>query len=122
MELTKVDPKRVGIDQNASIIEQKHSDQDKASAVNKGIGTQDGALDPHSRKRVRRTAKLAKDMPELKAFLCDGIQEVNDGLDEGKSVILEGTQGFMLSLFLSGGYPMLPAATQAHQPLPPKQV
>ena len=32
LELTKVDPKRVGIDQNASIIEQKHSDQDKASS------------------------------------------------------------------------------------------
>jgi len=44
-------------------------------------------------------------MPELKQYLCDGIAEVNDGLDEGKSVILEGTQGFMLSLYLSGGYP-----------------
>ncbi len=105
MELTKVDPKRVGIDQNASIIEQKHSDQDKASAVNKGIGTTGWGVGPALEERVRRTAKLAKDMPELKAFLCDGIQEVNDGLDEGKSVILEGTQGFMLSLFLSGGYP-----------------
>ncbi len=31
--------------------------------------------------------------------------EVNDGLDAGKSVLLEGTQGFMLSLFLGGGYP-----------------
>ncbi len=39
IELTQVDPKRMGIDQNASIIEQKHSEQDKASAVNKGIGT-----------------------------------------------------------------------------------
>jgi adenylosuccinate synthase len=26
-------------------------------------------------------------------------------LDVGKSVLLEGTQGFMLSLFLGGGYP-----------------
>ncbi len=105
MELTQVDPKRMGIDQNASIIEQKHSDQDKASAVNKGIGTTGWGVGPAIEERVRRTAKLAKDMPELKQYLCDGIQEVNDGLDEDKSVILEGTQGFMLSLFLSGGYP-----------------
>lgn len=105
MELTKVDPKRIGIDQNASIIEQKHSDQDKASAVNKNIGTTGWGVGPAIEERVRRTAKLARDMPELKEFICDGIQEVNDGLDEGKSVILEGTQGFMLSLFLSGGYP-----------------
>ncbi len=105
LELTKVDPKRVGIDQNASIIEQKHSDQDKASAVNKGIGTTGWGVGPALEERVRRTAKLAKDMPELQSFLCDQIQEVNDGLDQGKSVLLEGTQGFMLSLFLSGGYP-----------------
>lgn len=105
MELTKVDPKRVGIDQNASIIEQKHSDQDKASAVNKGIGTTGWGVGPALEERVRRTAKLAKDMPELKPFVCDQIQEVNDGLDQGKSVLLEGTQGFMLSLFLGGGYP-----------------
>jgi adenylosuccinate synthase len=105
MELTKVDPQRIGIDQNASIIEQKHSDEDKASAFNKGIGTTGWGVGPALMDRVRRTAKLAKDMPELKQFLCDGIQEVNDGLDAGKSVILEGTQGFMLSLFLGGGYP-----------------
>ena len=105
MELTQVDPKRVGIDQNASIIEQKHSDQDKASAINKGIGTTGWGVGPALEERVRRTAKLAKDIPELRPYLTDGIMEVNDGLDAGKSVLLEGTQGFMLSLFLGGGYP-----------------
>jgi adenylosuccinate synthase len=105
MALTQVDPKRMGIDQNASIIEQKHGDQDKASAINKGIGTTGRGVGPALEERVRRTAKLAKDIPELKPFLADEIEEVNDGLDAGKSVLLEGTQGFMLSLFLGGGYP-----------------
>jgi len=41
----------------------------------------------------------------LKPYVVDQVKEVNDGLDEGKKVLLEGTQGFMLSLFLSGGYP-----------------
>ena len=54
--------------------------------------------------RARRTAKLAKDIPELKPFLTDSVAEVNDGLDAGKKVLLEGTQGFMLSLF-HGTYP-----------------
>ncbi len=103
--LTQVDKKRMGIDQNASIIEQKHCEQDKASAVNKGIGTTGRGVGPALEERVRRTAKLAKDIPELKPYLADGIMEVNDGLDAGKSVLLEGTQGFMLSLFLGGGYP-----------------
>ncbi len=90
---------------NASIIEEKHSAQDKASAVNKGIGTTGRGVGPAIEERVRRTAKLAKDMPELKPYLADQVQEVNDGLDTGKKVLLEGTQGFMLSLFLGGGYP-----------------
>jgi adenylosuccinate synthase len=105
MEQTQVQKGRIAIDQNASIIEQKHADQDKASAVNKGIGTTGRGVGPALEERVRRTAKLAKEMPELKDYLADQVMEVNDGLDEGKSVVLEGTQGFMLSLFLSGGYP-----------------
>jgi adenylosuccinate synthase len=104
VEQTKVDG-RIGVDLNASIIEEKHSAQDKASAVNKGIGTTGWGVGPAVEERVRRTAKLAKDVPELNAYLADQVQEVNDGLDSGKKVLLEGTQGFMLSLFLSGGYP-----------------
>ncbi len=104
LEQTKVNG-RIGIDQNASVIEEKHSEMDKASAVNKGIGTTGWGVGPAIEERVRRTAKLAKDIPELKPYVTDGIKEVNDGLDAGKKVLLEGTQGFMLSLFLSGGYP-----------------
>jgi adenylosuccinate synthase len=95
---------RMGIDQNASIIEEKHSIQDKTSAINKGIGTTGWGVGPAIEERARRTAKLAKDIPELKPFLTDSVAEVNDGLDAGKKVLLEGTQGFMLSLF-HGTYP-----------------
>ncbi|NLE06502.1 MAG: adenylosuccinate synthetase [Crenarchaeota archaeon] len=103
-ELTKVGT-RVGIDVQASIIEEKHSQQDKASAHNKNIGTTGWGVGPALEDRVKRTAMLAKDHPDLKPYLTDTIKEVNDGIDQGKKVILEGTQGFMLSLFLSGGYP-----------------
>jgi adenylosuccinate synthase len=104
VELTKVQD-RIGIDENASIIEEKHSAQDKASAINKGIGTTGWGVGPAIEERARRTAKLAKDIPELKPYVKDTITEINDALDNGKKVLLEGTQGFMLSLFLSGGYP-----------------
>ncbi len=108
VELTKVKG-RIGIDQSASIIEEKHGAADKASAVNKGIGTTGRGVGPAIEERVRRTAKLAKDIPELKPYVTDQVQEVNDGLDSGKKVLLEGTQGFMLSLFLGGGYPYVTA-------------
>jgi adenylosuccinate synthase len=104
MELTKVDPHRVGIDNMASIIEEKHSAQDKASAVNKGIGTTGWGVGPAIEERARRTAKLAKDIPELKPYITDTVAEINDGIDADKQVLLEGTQGFMLSLY-HGTYP-----------------
>ena len=87
--LTQVEPKRIGIDQNASIIEQKHSEQDRVSAVNKGIGTTGRGVGPALEERVRRTAKLAKDIPELKPYLADEIGEVNDGLLWQLSTILD---------------------------------
>ena len=104
IELTKVDNQRIGIDKMASIIEEKHSNQDKQSAFNKGIGTTGWGVGPAIEERARRTAKLAKDIPELKPYLTNVATEINDGIDTGKKVLLEGTQGFMLSLF-HGTYP-----------------
>jgi len=104
MELTKVYGQRIGIDNMASIIEEKHSIQDKASAINKGIGTTGWGVGPAVEERARRTAKLAKEIPELKPYLADTVTEINNAIDVGKKVLLEGTQGFMLSLY-HGTYP-----------------
>jgi adenylosuccinate synthase len=103
VELTKV-KNRMGIDKQASIIEEKHSVQDKTNAHLKGIGTTGWGVGPALEERVARTAKLAKDVPELQPFLADVPNEINEGIDSGKKVLLEGTQGFMLSLFY-GTYP-----------------
>jgi len=103
VELTKVKG-RIGVDQHASIIEEKHSVQDKTSAHLKGLGTTGWGVGPALEERARRTAKLAKDIPELQPYLADVATEINEGIDSGKNVLLEGTQGFMLSLFY-GTYP-----------------
>ncbi len=95
---------RMGVDQQASIIEEKHSVQDKSSAHLKGLGTTGWGVGPAIEERVRRTAKLARDIPELQPYLTDVPTEVNTAIDSGKKVLLEGTQGLMLSLF-HGTYP-----------------
>jgi len=95
---------RIGVDYQASIIEEKHSLQDKTSAHLKGIGTTGWGVGPAIEERVRRTAKLAKDIDQLQPYLADVAKEVNEAIDSGKKVLLEGTQGFMLSLFF-GTYP-----------------
>jgi adenylosuccinate synthase len=103
VELTKV-KNRIGVDRHASIIEEKHSEQDKTSAHLKGIGTTGWGVGPAIEERVRRTAKLAKDVAELQPYLTDVAAEANNAIDAGKKVLLEGTQGLMLSLFY-GTYP-----------------
>jgi adenylosuccinate synthase len=95
---------RIGMDSQASIIEEKHSAQDKASAHLKGLGTTGRGVGPAIEERVRRTAKLARDISELKPYLTDAATETNSAIDAGKKVLLEGTQGVQLSLF-HGTYP-----------------
>jgi adenylosuccinate synthase len=96
--------KRIGVDGQASIIEEKHSAQDKASAHLKGLGTTGWGVGPAIEERVRRTAKLAKDIPELQPYLTDVATETNQAIDAGRKVLLEGTQGILLSLY-HGTYP-----------------
>lgn len=103
VELTGV-KNRIRVDYQASIIEEKHSEQDKTSAHLKGLGTTGWGVGPAIEERVRRTAILAKDVAELQPYLTDVAMETNNAIDAGKKVLLEGTQGFMLSLF-HGTYP-----------------
>ncbi len=104
VELTGV-KNRIGVDSQASIIEEKHSTQDKASSHLKNVvGTTGRGVGPAIEERVRRTAKLARDVPELKPYLMDVSEETNRAIDTGKNVLLEGTQGIQLSLF-HGSYP-----------------
>ena len=95
---------RIGLDGQASVIEEKHSSQDKASEYLKGLGTTGWGVGPAVEERVRRTAKLVRDIPELKPYLADVAAETNEALDADKKVLLEGTQGLFLSLF-HGSYP-----------------
>jgi adenylosuccinate synthase len=96
---------RIGVDNQASIIEEKHSIQDKSNAhLKQVVGTTGRGVGPAIEERVRRTAKIAKDIPELKPYLTDVAEEVNNAIDKGKKVLLEGTQGLLLSLY-HGTYP-----------------
>lgn len=95
---------RIGVDSQCSIIEEKHSAMDKSSEHLKGLGTTGWGVGPAQEDRVRRTGKTAQDIPELKQYLTDVALETNTAIDAGKNVLLEGTQGLMLSLFY-GTYP-----------------
>lgn len=95
---------RVGVDPQCSIIEEKHSAIDKSSAHLRGLGTTGWGVGPAQEERVRRTGKMARDLPELKPYLTDVASEVNAAIGADKNVLLEGTQGLLLSLFF-GTFP-----------------
>lgn len=104
VELTGVGD-RLGVDQRCTVIEPQHVEQDRSSKHLKGkIGTTGTGCGPANAARVSRTAKLAADVPELKRFLVDVPQEINESLRRGELVIIEGSQGFGLSL-IHGTYP-----------------
>lgn len=100
VELTK-SKGRAGIDRRATAILPKHLELDQ-SANSKKIGTTGTGCGPAMTDRVTRTAVLVSEVPELKPYLTDVVKEVN----EAKNVLVEGTQGFMLSL-LYGTYPFV---------------
>ncbi|MEM2112460.1 MAG: adenylosuccinate synthetase [Candidatus Bathyarchaeia archaeon] len=103
IELVKAE-NRVGVDPQCAIIEPKHIEIDKAGYLASEIKTTGTGTGPCNADRVLRKAKLAKDVPELKGFLADVPLEVNEAIDKGENVLIEGTQGTFLSLW-HGTYP-----------------
>jgi len=102
-QLTKSE-ERVGVDRQCAVIEPKHIEADKQGRLAEKIKTTGTGTGPCNADRALRTVKLARDMPDLEEFLVDVPLEVNEALDEGKNVLIEGTQGTYLSLF-HGTYP-----------------
>jgi len=95
---------RVGLDPQCAIIEPKHIEADKMGHLASKIRTTGTGTGPCNADRVLRRAKLAKEITELQRFLTDVPLEVNTAIDNGKNVLVEGTQGTYLSLW-HGTYP-----------------
>jgi len=95
---------RFGLDPQCAIIEPKHIDADRKGHLKDKIGTTGTGTGPCNADRALRIAKMAKDVPELKEFIADIPAELNEALDMGESVLIEGTQGTFISLY-HGTYP-----------------
>ena len=95
---------RFMLDPNCCIIERRHVELDRRGHLKDVIGTTGTGTGPANADRVLRKARLARDVPELEGYLGDVAFEVNRAIDEGKRVLVEGTQGTYLSLY-HGTYP-----------------
>jgi adenylosuccinate synthase len=111
LDSLRIDPKRVGVDRNAMIIEQSDRDResqlglrDRLSSTLCGVGS---AVARRALRGadVKLAGQVAHDVPWLADLITDVSEEANVALDRGKKVLVEGTQGFGLSLYHTDCYP-----------------
>ncbi len=104
-----LDSRRVGVDRNAMIIESTDRDAEIGLAMNDRLSsTQSGVGSAVARRALRqKDVRLARDVKDdwFSSLITDAADECNSYLDVGKKVLVEGTQGFGLSLYHSKHYP-----------------
>jgi len=107
-EIDMLDVKgRIFVDKRCGIITEDHIRRDKGSAhLSKKIGSTGSGCGPANADRVMRISPQAKDVPELAEYLLDVPRAIDDELKKGSTVLLEGTQGFGISLYY-GTYPFV---------------
>ena len=100
-----IDAERLRIDKNAMVILKKDVDEErrlKATIGSTGQGV--GAATARRIMKRNEQTKLAGNVPELRPYVCTGLEVIRDVLQHNGSVCLEGTQGTGLSLY-HGRYP-----------------
>jgi adenylosuccinate synthase len=95
---------RLGVDRNCAVIEPHHIEEDRTTGGK--IGTTGTGCGPANVARVKREAKLASEIPELQQFLTDVPLELHQVAENGGDILVEGSQGFGLSL-IHGTYPFV---------------
>lgn len=94
------DPKRIGIDVNAGIITERMVEAERSSTINDRLSSTCSGVGVATADKAARTPgfTIAQEIPELTGYLTDVLEEVYQANQVGKRIIVEGTQGFGLSL------------------------
>jgi adenylosuccinate synthase len=118
IEESSIKPYKIGIHPLATIIQEKDAAFERGEVDLDGnpIRKHDGTMKTGSTChgvgacRARRVLRrpdllLARDIPELKEFICDTTEEIIERLNKGQAGLLEIAQGFQLSIMLPSMYP-----------------
>ena len=111
LDSLRLDPGRVGVDRNAMVIEPRDREResqlrlgDRLSSTLCGVGSA-VARRALRGEDVKLAGQWADELPWMAEMITDVSEEANLAIDRGKKVLVEGTQGFGLSLYHSEGYP-----------------
>jgi adenylosuccinate synthase len=96
------------IDPNAVSIDDFEEQQELNWGISKSIGSTGSGTGAGVMSRVRRDPNgvcFARDVPALRKYIRPVVPVMRKALDNGEWIVVEGTQGFMLSLLHSPHYP-----------------
>ena len=107
VEACGLDKSRIGIDENAGVIENIDLENEQTLGLNVRLGsTGAGIGSAVSRRALREPGfRMAQDHPELKPFVTSVREELSSPIKLDRSVVVEGTQGFGLSLYHANKWP-----------------
>ena len=98
---------RLYIDERCTIGSSKHAQMEVNENLGDKIGSTQEGIGACLVEKIQRKggAVQAKDVPELKDYVCNTIAMLNAWLAHGQRVFIEGTQGCHLSVTTSHHYP-----------------
>jgi len=111
IEFLSLPPSRIGIDRNCFIIMEKDRQKEQTLGLGERLSSTLCGVGAALSRRILRgeDALPVKDSlheyPWLIQYVTEVSSEINEKLDQGKKVLIEGTQGFGLSLYHSDHYP-----------------
>lgn len=85
------------ISPNCHVITEDHIARDQAAeSTNSGVGSTKRGISPCSSDKYARKGVRLESLKEFERYFADVPYELNQTLDQGKSVLFAGTQGFWL--------------------------
>ncbi len=97
--------RRIKVDNQCGIIEERHRQHETQSEyLSKRLGSTKSGVGAANAERALRMIKMAKEITELKPYVEDTVDEIQEALQRKRLVMAEGTQGTFLSLY-HGTYP-----------------
>lgn len=107
IELAAISPERVIVDENAFVVSEEHRRSEQEAGLRERIGSTLSGTGASVIDRIRRVSsnQLARNDGRLAPFIGATRSFLRSRLNRRERVVLEGTQGFGLSLLHSPYYP-----------------
>jgi adenylosuccinate synthase len=108
IELLKIEPHRLRIDSRASIVTPNHTAREEGDGLRASIGSTGSGTGAALLERIARSPAhvRARDISSLRQYIDNDTAAYMRGLlENGQRVLIEGTQGFGLSIWHSDSFP-----------------